>query len=287
VPTRERAAIRTQFLIFTLFGDYVLPRGGAIRTQHLLRLLDVLGVSERAARSTLSRMARRGWLIARREGRTSQYTLTARGWTLLEQGERRIFEPRFTQWDGLWHLIVYSVPEDTRELRHVLRRRLSWLGFGRLAPGTWITPHNRRTEVEALCVELGVWERVELFSGMHWGPTSDQTLVQRCWDLAALETPYREFIARYEREYEQCHGRPNGNGHARNALTPEQCFVSRFWLTHDFQSFPLRDPNLPVALLPPDWIGFAARELFDNYRRLLTAHANAYVDALMAGGNND
>src|SRR5690349_6334762 len=84
--------VRTQFLIFTLFGDYILPRGGAIWTASLLYLLDLLGVGERAARSALSRMTSRGWLIARKRGRRSQYSLTAQGRALLEQGQRRIFE---------------------------------------------------------------------------------------------------------------------------------------------------------------------------------------------------
>ncbi len=64
-------------------------------------------------------------------------------------------------------------------------------------------------------------------------------------------------------------------------ITPEECFVHRFWLTHDFQSFPLKDPNLPTVLLPPNWIGFEARKLFDDYRRLLEAPANRFVDKVV------
>ena len=53
-------SVRTQFLIFTLFGEFILPRGGSIWTSSLIRLLDQLGVGERAARLTLSRMASKG-----------------------------------------------------------------------------------------------------------------------------------------------------------------------------------------------------------------------------------
>jgi PaaX-like protein len=66
-PTTEPAEapnVRAQFLILTLFGDYILPRGGTIWTTSLLALLDLLGVGERAARSALSRMSARGWLAA-------------------------------------------------------------------------------------------------------------------------------------------------------------------------------------------------------------------------------
>jgi hypothetical protein len=93
IEPAETPNARAQFLILTLFGDYILPRGGTIWTTSLLALLDLLGVGERAARSALSRMSGRGWLVARKQGRRSQYTLTAQGRTLLEQGERRLFEP--------------------------------------------------------------------------------------------------------------------------------------------------------------------------------------------------
>src|SRR5690348_16070246 len=103
----EAPGARAQFLIFTLFGDYDLQRGGTIWTSHLLCLLDRLGVGERAARSALSRMTRRGWLVARKQGRQSQYSLTAPGRSLLEHGQRRIFEPPLAGWDGCWHLVAY------------------------------------------------------------------------------------------------------------------------------------------------------------------------------------
>lgn len=275
----KRPVVRTQFLVFTLFGDYILPRGGAIWMSDLLNLLELLGVTERAARSALSRMTRKGWLIARRQGRRSQYSLTARGWALLEEGGRRIFEPPFTDWDGLWHVVVFSLPEEEQNLRHALRQRLIWLGFGRLAPGTWVSPHNRKLELENIFNELNVRKYVEAFSGMRMELTSEQELIQKCWDLPGLEAEYRDFIARYQSEYEQCQGQGNGRVH----LSPELCFVRRFWLTYNFQPFPLKDPGLPTALLLPDWLGFQARQLFEAYRQLLGTYANQFVDEVVKG----
>jgi phenylacetic acid degradation operon negative regulatory protein len=274
----ETPNVRTQFLIFTLFGDYILPRGGAIWASSLLELLDLLGVSERAARSALSRMASRGWLIARKQGRRSQYSLTTQGQRLIERSERRIFEPPYADWDGLWHMVIYSLPESKRDLRHTLRTQLIWLGFGPLAPATWISPRDRRAEVEAICNELGMRDRVDLFSGLYQRSTSDRALIERCWDLPALEAAYRQFIARYEAEYADL----RSLGPARLSGAPEMCFARRFWITHEFQRFPRKDPGLPVALLPPGWIGFGARQLFDGYRQLLEPYANQFVDKVLS-----
>lgn len=135
---------QTQFIIFVLFGDVITPKADRVWTVSLLKMLDVLGVSERAVRSTISRMRRRGWLSSEREGRHSLYTLTAKGRRIIDEGGQRIFEPRKPDWDGQWFQVVYSLPENKRGLRNDLRKRLTWLGFGRLAPGTWISPHNRR-----------------------------------------------------------------------------------------------------------------------------------------------
>ncbi len=273
----KHRTVRTQFLVFTLFGDYILPRGGTIWTGDLLYLLELLGVNERAARSVLSRMTRKGWVMARKKGRRSQYSLTARGWSLLEEGGQRIFEAPFLNWDGLWHLVVYSIPEDKNHLRHALRQRLIWLGFGRLAPATWISPHNRLTELENICNELAIQDYVRVFSGMHRDISSIQVLIQNCWDLPQLEAEYQEFVICYQAEYEQCNLQGNGK------LAADECFVRRFWLTYDFQPFPLKDPNLPTTLLSPDWIGFRARQLFDDYRQLLGPATNQFIDKVVKG----
>lgn len=278
---REKPSVRTQFLVFTLFGEYILPRGGSIWTSSLLSLLDRLNVSERAARNTLSRMSRKGWLVARKEGRCSQYSLTPRGWALLVQGEKRIFEPPLREWDGMWHIVVFSLPEKKRSLRHAFRTSLSWFGFGQLAPSMWISPHNRKTEIFALCGELGIQDHVETFSGIHTGPSEDQELVRRCWDLPHLANQYKKFIAKFEKEYLAC------KDDEKRTLTPDDCFVRRFWLTHYYQSFPRIDPNLPVALLPPGWIGFKARQVFDDYHGILEKTAGEFVDAMLNEGGNE
>jgi len=272
-PRKEKPAVRTQFLVFTLFGDYFLPRGGRIWTSQLLQLLALLGVSERAVRSTLSRMAQKGWITASKYGRRSQYAITPRGWMLLTQGEKRIFEPLVTEWDGLWHIVVYSLPEKERRLRQSLRQALTWLGFGSLAPGTWISPHNRKVEVKNYCNELGVQKYVEIFSGIHLGLSIDRDLVQRCWDFEKIAADYQRFIHRYESAYENCR--------KGNIPSPKDCFVERFWITHHFQSFPRQDPNLPTVLLPANWIGFEARSLFENYRQLLEVRANQFADEVI------
>jgi phenylacetic acid degradation operon negative regulatory protein len=239
----------------------------------------MLGVGERAARSALSRMAGRGWLVARRQGRRSEYSLTSSGRGLLEHGARRLFEPAFADWDGLWRLVVYSLPESKRGQRHALRGQLVWLGFGPLAPATWISPRDRQAELSYVCAELGLEEHVELFSGVRQHSENTQLLVERCWDLPALAAEYRQFVERHQGAYAEVAALSADLLWRQTGL----CFTRRFWLTHEFLPFPRKDPNLPAALLPADWAGFDARRLFEQYRRLLQPFADHFVDAVMSG----
>jgi len=277
----KRPAPRTQFIVFILFGDVIGPRGGWVWTTSLLKMLKVLGVSERAARSALSRMYRKGFLKPERDGRHSLYTLTARGRRITDEGGDRIFEPRRRDWDGQWHMVVYSLPERQRGLRSALRKRLAWLGYGPLAPGTWISPHDRRVEVERLLEDLDAQGYVQMFSGLRLAGGDDREIVGRCWDLEGLNQQYARFVHRWEPKYEKCAAAlVRGDG-----PSPAECFGQRFWITHEYSPFPRLDPNLPQVLLPDDWSGDQAAELFQAYRGLLNARTTEFIDSSFQGPN--
>ena len=110
-------AYRTQDLIFTLYGDYITPRGGEAWIGNIITFMAGVDTSAQAVRSTLSRMTRKGWLNSRREGRHSFYRTTPKTEKLLTEGSRRIYQPRQDPWDGNWYVLHYSIPENQRHLR--------------------------------------------------------------------------------------------------------------------------------------------------------------------------
>lgn len=270
---RPRPSIRTQILIFTLFGEYIVPRKGKTWTKSLLELLTVLGVSERAARSTLSRMCGKGWLVSERVGRYSRYSLTRIGQRVVRSGEIRIFETRRKDWDDRWHMVVYSIPEGKRSIRSSLRTSLKWLGFGRLAPGTWISPNDRRSEVEEVLEGLAARAYTVYFGGMELFFASTEEIVERCWDLKALNSEYERFLNIHMPSYEAfTKGLKRGN-----PFSPTECFRQRFWLTLEYGQFPRRDPNLPKVLLPTNWLGTRASKMFHEYHQLLREPSETFV----------
>ena len=74
LQTITRTKGSTQFYVFNLFADYILPYKNGWAWMHELRyLLDLLGVSDRAGRTTLSRMKQQGWFETIKDGRRSRY----------------------------------------------------------------------------------------------------------------------------------------------------------------------------------------------------------------------
>ena len=264
----------TQFFVFNLFADYILPyKDGWAWTHDLLYLLELLGVSDRAGRTTLSRMKQQGWFDTVKEGRRSRYQLTEKGRAIIAEGDKRIFETPIDNWTGMWHFVIYSLPEEKRPLRNELRKKLVWFGFGNLAPGTWVCAHNRQVEIEKIVKGMGIESNVSLFSGRRTGLMSDEEIVAKCWQLKALDAMYADFVAHWK-------SRLDFKKDQLSKLSVEERFHLRFMLTYDFQPFPRKDPNLPTVLLPENWSGYAARRLFTSYRLKLNEGIPQFIENL-------
>jgi phenylacetic acid degradation operon negative regulatory protein len=261
-------------LLFTLYGDYVLPLGQEeVRVGTLVRLAGELGVSSAALRSALSRMCREGWLEARRNGGSPRYSLTPRGHGLIEEGTRRIYGHHRAAWDGRWLLVSYSLPEQRRGQRDRLREGLSFLGFGSLGNGIFVSPHDLRQEVRQLIGRQEVEQDVTVHYGTLEWPADPAQVVARAWDLAGLEEPYRAFLLRIREGLAEA-----------EALDDRESFCRRFLLTHEFRRFPFSDPDLPDALLPPAWVGSTVRAAFLEYNRKLRRQAERYYLAIADEG---
>jgi phenylacetic acid degradation operon negative regulatory protein len=288
------AAPRAQEIVFTLYGDYLLDRGRAVRVGSLIELLGQLGVAAPAARTALSRMTAKGWLtVTRGEGR-SLYDLSARGRRLLEEGRERIYHPpRRASWDGRWYLVAYSIPESRRGLRDRLRTQLAWLGCGALTNGLWIAAHDPSAEVRESARRLRIERHVEVFRAEHLGFSDAAKLVERSWDLASVNRRYRAFLERWRPELDHCATcrRASEGATAGRPLapctSPADCFRRRFELVHQYRVFPSIDPFLPAPLLPPDWLGEEAARLFETYRAVLAEPAERYVAEVCAAGERD
>jgi phenylacetic acid degradation operon negative regulatory protein len=146
-------------------------------------------------------------------------------------------------------LVLYiSVPESKRRLRHQLRTRLSWAGFGSPEPGMWISPSaGHEAEARTVVEELGLETDAMSFTARFAGIGRERAMVAKAWELDTVAARYEEFIAAFT---------------APPAPPPDGALLAQVRLVHEWRRFPFLDPRLPARLLPPRWSGDRARELF-------------------------
>ncbi|MFF5564005.1 PaaX family transcriptional regulator C-terminal domain-containing protein [Streptomyces sp. NPDC012623] len=265
-------------LIVTLYGAYGrAPDGVPLAVAELIRLLGALGVDAPSVRSSVSRLKRRGLLVAERTERGSAgYVLSAQARQLLDDGDRRIYAsapPRLA--DG-WVLAVFTVPESERHKRHLLRSRLARLGFGTAAPGVWIAPARLREETVHMLRRLELDAYVELFGGEYLGFGATAEAVARWWDLATIAGRYEEFLAVHEPVLRGWEGGREGS--------PQDAYRDYLLALDSWRLLPYADPGLPAELLPPDWPGERSAEVFARLHARLSAPAREFVDGSLTAG---
>ncbi|MFH8410825.1 PaaX family transcriptional regulator C-terminal domain-containing protein [Streptomyces sp. NPDC018019] len=270
-------------LIVTFYGAYGRgPLGGPggppgpVPVAALIRLLGAVGVDPPSVRSAVSRLKRRGLLVAARtESGAAAYGLSEAAHQLLDDGDRRIYgRPSPGPSDG-WVLAVFSVPEQERHKRHLLRSRLARLGFGTAAPGVWIAPAHLYDETRHTLDRLHLSPYVDLFTGAHAGFTPTADAVARWWDLDALAERHRAFLHVHEPVLRRWTGRRPG--------PPEAAYRDYLLALDAWRRLPYADPGLPPPLLPEGWPGGRAADVFGRLHTELRAVGAQFVRAVAGG----
>ena len=236
----------------TFFGAFLRRLGGWIAVADLIALMAELGLDAQSVRSSVSRLKRRGVIASERRGGAAGYRLTAHGDAILRAGDARIFARRRAPG---WLLVVFSIPEAQRALRHRLRAGLAGLGLGTVAPAVWIAPAQLQDEVRALVDELGLDGNVTLFTGE--APDGDPA---RWWDLERIAAEYARYVAEWE-----------------PSLAREPSFADYVRQLDAWRRIPFHDPGLPPEALPADWPGEHAWGVFGALEERLRGPALAHA----------
>jgi phenylacetic acid degradation operon negative regulatory protein len=242
-------------LLLTFFGAFLRALGGWIAVADLIALMGELDLDAQSVRSSVSRLKRRGLIASERRGGAAGYRLTERGEAILRAGDARIFAR--AQAPG-WLLVVFSIPEAQRALRHRLRAGLAGLGLGIVAPAVWIAPAQLEAEVTALVADLGLADRVELFAAQALGGNP-----AHWWDLERIAAEYARYVADWE-----------------PALRREPSFADYIRQLDAWRRIPFHDPGLPAEQLPDDWPGERAWALFAALEERLREPAFAHAHRL-------
>ena len=71
-------------------------------------------------------------------------------------------------------MLMYTIPEEKRQIRDELRKELLWSGFGSFSNGCWISPNNLEKEVRLLIEKYDIQSYADLFVSEYKGPQADR-----------------------------------------------------------------------------------------------------------------
>jgi phenylacetic acid degradation operon negative regulatory protein len=257
--------IRPQTLLLTLLGSAVLGRDVAVFSGSYVAVLARMGISDPATRSTLTRMVNHDLLARHRRGRKMYFGLTPRAASVLREGEDRIWRAGAVNedTDGRWTLLGYSLPETRRDLRHVLRSRLRWAGFGLLRSGMWMAPGA--VDVTSLVADLRLSEHVVVFRAEPVAPADIRLMVRDAYDLPAIAERYHQFLRRW------------AGGQPLPAAADD--LARHLWLLSEWLLLLRDDPRIPLQHLPADWPAVVAQQVFHHTHDRLQPEARRIAEA--------
>jgi len=257
VDQLKREPSRTGSIVITVFGDAIVPRGGSVWLGTLLQFFEALDIDGSVVRTAMSRLAADGWLKREKVGRNSFYRLAASGRRTFEAATRHIYDPPPSDWSGRFELLLIGKAGDRDASREALRNA----GFGSPLPGVWVAPSGVPIPEEAAsAIRLEVSAEDE----------SGRRLLSESWPLDRTADAYLKFMKAFE---------PLRSWVGRRARLSElEAFTARILLIHYYRRVVLRDPLLPLALLPKNWPGNAARTLCGEIYRAVLPASEQWLD---------
>lgn len=265
---RAQLGSSPQHLLATLLGEYLDSADAGLPSAAVIAMLREFGITEPSARAALSRLVKRGLIVARGHTRPPVYHLTPAAIARHRSRMRHFldFGAHPPHWTGDWVVVSFSVPSSGQAARYAVRRALTGHGFVGLYDSVWIRPGSHaapvRAELAALLhpVEGARWSvlhaRFDEESGPH-GPAA-------AYDLTGLAAGYAAFVARYTPLRAAAH---------RGAVDPATALVARTSAMDSWRRFADTDPDLPAHLLPQPWPRQQARETFLDVHGALGALA--------------
>ncbi|MBI2123709.1 MAG: hypothetical protein HYU04_00440 [Candidatus Wildermuthbacteria bacterium] len=146
------------------------------------------------------------------------------------------------QWNGTWLIAAFDIPEKQRTARNIFRSYLKAKKFGKLQESVWIsTQENYCPEIENLIETHGLRPFVYTFFTKNVGAASQEQIAETVWKLSAINIKYKQYIKEYSGAQEK---------HLERIAS--------------FLAIAYADPQLPKELLPTDWQGERAFQIYSH-----------------------
>ena len=219
---------RVWSFVVTLFGDLAQTPGTYLSGTALNAVLDGIGVKPEATRVALHRLRKDGWITSTKDGRKSNYALTAWGLAQCAAANPLIYGPRPAT-DKAW--LVATEPGHSQPD-----------GMIAIAPNLFVSPVHV-TDHKALALPM------------------DPEAVIPEWVTEKLCPP--ELVQASDALYQQLVAF-HAVTRATDQFTPLQIVILRAAIVHTWRRLVLRTPQVPDHLFPCSWKGTACGRLVDK-----------------------
>jgi len=247
--------MRAGSFIVTVFGDVIAPRGGEVWIGTLIEFCAPFGISETLIRTAVSRLVSAEQLMGHRKGRRSFYRLTDAARLEYRQAADIIYgQPENLPWRVLFFAKGAASAQVEQAGLHGYVALNDTCAFG---PARGPVPDGALALTAPL---VGAQDQLHELGAALWG-------------LDALAQEYQGFLA-LASQIEQM-----------GQLPPPDALQARVLVVHAFRQIILRDPRLPRAALPPDWVGQRARRRFAQLYLSLSDAADSHVAASFQGSD--
>jgi len=151
-------------------------------------------------------------------------------------------------WDGRWRIVIFDIPEKERRIRDNLRNKLTGLGFGQLQESVYISPLDILADLGEMLKQLNFHYQVIAFEAKQVLDPDPKKVAKYVWNLEELNKNYEEIIEEVE-----------------NLPTdPKERTKKVEEIKKRYFEILLKDPILPLPLLPEDWLGAKAKKIISN-----------------------
>lgn len=128
--------------------------------------------SRRNVQSLVNRLTRSGFIEKQFKEGEFYLRLTQIGLDKLKRNRQsRAFniQTKKEKWDGLWRVVVFDIPEDSRRIRDKLRETLRILEFRPLQKSVWVGKGDYTKQLRKLITALGIKDFIAIFETRDMG----------------------------------------------------------------------------------------------------------------------
>lgn len=139
--------------------------------------------------------------------------------------------PNRSDWDGLWRLVIFDIPEENKKLRDTFRNKLKSLGFVMFQKSVWVTPFDVTSKVVEFLEETRIKGPVEVLEAKRLLVGDQKEWARKIWRLDSVNDQYHLLLKK------------------------------KFLTFDNYLDIKVHDPSLPKELLPEPWFEIKVLEI--------------------------